>query len=459
MGWAKIIQNDGTYKLVFFPKFGPVSVNNLLTETALRTVLLGLSDPVDHEELITALIEADLVVPSDGGSENNLSPTLFERGQNMLAKVLAFAGRAYMASAPVMALGAMSAASTLGGAAVGSPTYLVTDETKFARTAPDAPLKANGSWGSLFGYSSTSGAQNTVGGQGPTYSFYAENCTAFDISCYSGGTVTRALRLRVNGEWAQEADYVTTAWGGGRCYIKFTLPASTTGLFELSVETTLTVLGMNIVATSVSAPDTSADIKGEMWWDSYAVGGAAWTNSIWAAPARLLMESFGVTDPVPQGRASQGWVNLIDDRNILQRIGLDAGFAIADPHFSAMCNSVNDRDEDIPTVAANMALGVQALQTAYPDSWIPVIIGLDTAVDGFPAGALDSMWDACSAVADNRTLMIDGRSWPKISMTGTLPNGKAHDSIDGVHPGPNERALLRTLVRAAYIAALQAALA
>lgn len=373
------------------------------------------------------------------------------RRQQMLAAAEGFTGRIYMASAPTMTLGGAGSASTLGGAAVGSPTYLMTDETKFARTAPDAPLKANASWGSLFGYSSTSGAQNTVGGQGPTYSFYAENCTAFDISCYSGGTLPRAFRLRINGEWAQEADYLTASWGGGRRYIKFDLPASTTGLFELSLETTLTALGMNIAATSVSAPDTSNDIKGEMWWDSYAVGGASWTNSIWAAPARLFMESFGVRDPIPQGRASQGWVNLIDDRNILQRIGLDAGFAISDPHFSAMCNSVNDRDEDIPTVAANMALGVQALQAAYPNSWVPVFIGFDTAVDGFPAGALDAMWDACSAVADARTLMIDGRAWPKVSMTGD------GDSDDGVHYGENEREVARALARSAFIATLQAA--
>jgi hypothetical protein len=189
-----------------------------------------------------------------------------------------------------------------------------------------------------------------------------------------------------------------------------------------------------------------------MWWDSYGAGGAAWTNSIWAAPARLFMEAFGVRDPIPQGRASQGWVNLVDSRNILQRIELDKNFAIADPHVTFMCNSVNDRDEDIPTVAANMALGVQALQAAYPNSWVGVIVGFDTAVDGFPAGALDAMWNACSAVADSRTLMIDGRSWPKISTT--IPG----DSIDGVHPGPNERVQLTTLARAAYIAALEAAL-
>lgn len=390
-------------------------------------------------------------VEAIGATVSLASDILGQRRQEMLAAAEGFTGRTYMASAPTMTLGTLGAASTLGGAAVGSPTYLMTDETKFARTAPDAPLKANGSWGSLFSYSSTSGAQNTTGGTGAGYAFTAVNCTAFDLSCYSGGTVTRGFRVRVNGAWAQEADLVTASWGGGRCYIKFTFAAAVTGLIEVFAESTMTILGANIAATSVTAPDTSADVKAEMWWDSYGAGGAAWTNSIWAAPARLFMEAFGVRDPIPQGRASQGWVNLVDSRNILQRIDLDKNFAIADPHVTFMCNSVNDRDEDIPTVAANMALGVQALQAAYPDSWVGVIVGFDTAVDGFPAGALDAMWSAVSAVADERTLLIDGRTWPKVSTT--TPG----DSIDGVHPGPNERAELTTLAQAAYIAALEAA--
>lgn len=386
-----------------------------------------------------------------GATVSLASDILGQRRQEMLAAANGFTGRTYMASAPTMTLGTLGAASTLGGAAVDAPTYLMTDETIFARTAPDAPLKPNAAWGSLFSYLSTSGAQNTTGGTGAGYSFTAVDCTAFDLSCYSGGTVTRAFRVRVNGAWAQEADLVTAAWGGGRSYIKFTFAAAVTGLIEVFAESTMTILGANITATSVTAPDTSADVKAEMWWDSYSAGGAAWTNSIWAAPARLFMEAFGVRDPIPQGRASQGWVNLVDSRNILQRIELDKNFAIADPHVTFMCNSVNDRVEDIPTVAANMALGVQALQAAYPNSWVGVIVGFDTAVDGFPAGALDAMWSAVSSVADERTLLIDGRAWPKVSTT--TPG----DSIDGVHPGPNERAELTALAQAAYIAALEAA--
>lgn len=389
------------------------------------------------------------------GGGSSLSPTLITRGAQILSAANSFVKRTYMATAPVMLLGAAGAVSSINGAGLATPVDLVSDATKFAKTAPTGP---NSTWGEIFRYSSQSGAdRNSAGGIGNGYARYVVNCSAFDISIYSGGSLARNVRIRVNGEWAQDVDYVTEAFSARR-YLKFTFAVPVTGLIEIFVDSTLTVMGMNFAADSASLPDTSNDIRAEMWGDSYMAGGGAWATSIWSPPLRLFMEAMGVRNPVPQGRAGQGWDATVDSRTILDRMVLDIGYALPDPHFAGTYVSVNDRGNNIAAAASRIAQAVQLLQATYPNSWIPVFFGFDTAVSGFAAGDMDAMFAAVAAVADNRTLLLDGRSWDKVANSGTLPTRATHDSSDTVHPGDNESAYFWPGMKSLFIGALQAKL-
>jgi hypothetical protein len=268
------------------------------------------------------------------------------------------------------------------------------------------------------------------------------------------------FRVRVNGQWTQTADYdlsTTTpaVQAGGRHYVRLNFVTPVTGLIECFFDGNLNVGGFNWTADSLSLP--AADTyRGEIWSDNFGAGNANYP--IRRTPMQHFGARMGLRDPVIQARAGNGWAYGPNITH-LDRINLDAGVVATDFNFVALMNSVNDIGQTRATIVNNFVAGLQKAQATYSAAtWVPCFVGLDRANSPQAAGDFAAIIAGLEAVADPRTLVIDISGLPKVTNTGTLPNGELHDSYDNVYPGQNESAYLAEQMALMFVAALEARL-
>lgn len=408
--------------------------------------------------LVRPLVRPLANVLTLGGA--TLSATLIAKAEKIIAGQDAYSGVSNMSSAPTLSLGSTGGASTINGNSLNSPQFLITDETRFLGTGGDNWTVHSS--GSAFGYTEGISSQSGLvidGGQGWGFATQVTGTLqAFDIGFRGNATAIR-WRVRINGEWAQTADYSSAVSSGARAYAKCTLASGIVDpLVEVFFDQNVYVVGMNFTTgCTLAAPSRASNVTAEIWWDSYAKGNTGW--NLRDTPAQLFGQKLGVRDICCQGRAGQGYVAQQDSRTIAGRISLDKAFANPTYDLVVMPNSVNDNAQDYATVAANMVMGLQTLQVAYPDTWLFVPVGFSASGADVNSTEIATMVAALNAAADNRTIVIDGTSWPQVTNTGTLPDMSSHDSPDNVHPGPNETNYLTDLMVSTLIASLVGAIA
>lgn len=380
------------------------------------------------------------------GGGSGLSPAMKARIQALIDAANGYAAPTTGASPPTMLVGTGFANSTINSATLAAPSHLLNDVAKFARLSPLAANGVNGygaSYATWDGSTSVFATGRTSGGSGYRYAFRNTAAfTALDMALRGFGSPP--IRIRVNGEWVQAADFAPAL--SGTHYVKFTWGSAVAinSLIEVFVSSLFICMGMNISAGSIAAPTETSPIS-EVWGDSYVAGGYTGASAMNSSLGFQLAEQFG-TRGLMQGRGGQGYVTLVDSRTINQRMVLDAGYSQTNPDLVTMFNSVNDYAQTPATVAANMVTGLQLLQAKYPLSPVLVTVGIDKATSGFAAGALDTIYAAMLAAKDARTFLVDGRSFPKIV------------GPDGTHPTAAERDTLIGLIKSAALSQWMTAL-
>jgi hypothetical protein len=375
----------------------------------------------------------------------------------------AYSAPTNMTTAPTAAMGTAGAISTLNSAALNSPSYLVTDNTKFRQ--PANAWTAAGS-GVLFGSTPALSSQSSGlfdGGQGWSLAFQTTGLTAFDmmLTGFAGGN--RKFAVRVNGQWAQTADFSLALATGTRAYAKVTMNQTVTGLVEVFFDTSFYIAGMNVNAgATLTAPTTdTAKPIGVIWGDSFTHGNTGYTTH--SQPGFLFLQKLGVVRPDLMGRSGQGYVLQTDSRNIQDRVPLDAARLVQDAEIAVAYGSVNDNAQVAGSIQTAAATMVTNLRTAHPNAWV-VIYSSFSGVNGPMYGARNSAFrDGALSAADSRTIVIDTEAagWEQITnVANALPGGYGnHDSPDGVHPGPNETAYLTDLMKSSLLTRLAAAIA
>jgi len=392
-----------------------------------------------------------------GSLPDALSAELVSRAEAIIAAADAYSYPGDLASAPTVSVGTTGANSTLNSASVNSPTYSIDNAAHVWRMGPLAAYSGNEAFGWTGAWVTKSGTRSP-GGAGIAYSFQATNLTAFDIMMT--GNAARVFRVRVNGSWAHADQTVNFS---GRAYVKVTFASPVSGTIDICLDALTPIKGVNIDGGATWGGPANPVLMASIFGDSYTQGNSGWT--IRGTPAQRFGEKMGIQNIVPHGASGQGYATLVDGEYIHTRIAKDAGYiqdqlGRDDPHFVVAYGSVNDRGGDTATIAANIATGIQSLQSAYPDSWVIFFASFNTTA-GTPFSSADiaAFKAEADGVADARTLVIDTTDWEEVSQTGTLPGGYgSHDSPDGVHPGPNETEYLTDLMVSSAVAALEAAI-
>lgn len=387
-----------------------------------------------------------------------LSAAMRARALKIVNAAQAYTTRTNMASPPTVTTTAAFAASTVTG------DGRATDNPKYTLDSPlirvTGPLRLNAVYaGDYGGWTTTSALFDGGDGWGVACK---TNSSAIELSYSQNGAASlpNKMRLRVNGQWAQTADYsLFTTSDFSSHYVKIDFGSTAERVIEIFLQNLSAPFGINTAsgATMALPPVAGTDVSGAFFGDSYVTGNTPGLSNIRNTTAQAVGEIMGIPDIIPFGRGGQGFVKTADGRTIDQRIALDAA-RISAPDIVFVSASLNDWNQTAATLQANFAAGITSLKSAYPSQSTFIV-----ALTGFSAdnGVLDAPHYAAAlngalSVADARVLVIDTSTWPKVSTTGTLPNAAAHDSTDGTHPGPNETAYLSGLVKTAVIAALKA---
>lgn len=375
--------------------------------------------------------------------------------QKIINAANAFTPRTVMSSPPTITRSADFASSTIGGGDAGTPTIAPNDSRIRSTSVLINQFSAwYGGW--------TVDDIHVDGGDGFGYGLVT-NSRTIEISLGFGDNLQ--IQMRVNGQWISATD--TALFSGTPSFnprfITFDFGSTATRTIEFFLRHSQDCRGINLVAGATFSLPTvnTTDVNAAMFGDSYVeANGGTWTLK--TSPSQDFGEIMGVVDIVPCGRSNQGYVLARDSHTISSRMVSDSAL-MTKPTFDVIYahGSVNDWNQSATTLQTNIATGIAALMAAFPNTWIVLFSSFKTQNSTIDATHNAAIVNGAMSVADLRTIVIDTQalSWPVIAATsGTLPNGDAHASADGVHPdNVKERPYLtQTLMKPAVIAALKA---
>lgn len=395
-------------------------------------------------------------IVSGGTTTINVSSNLMSSASRILAAAGNYVTRIVSASPPTITVGASGGSSTIsGGGSAGFPNILGND----ARIRTTGPVQSI--FSSYFG-AWTNDDILLDGGDGWGVGFQTNSANVeFSVS---SGIDGQAVRIRINDQWISATDTLlfTTADFGFHL-VKIAFGSTAERKVEIFLRHSTDFGGINLVAgATLQLPATDAyNVKAEYFGDSYIEANSG--IGVRSNFGQVFGEVMGVADQVPRGRSNQGWVLQRDGRTIGSRMVTDTAFtSSADIYY---CHgSINDKNQSISTLTANVTTGISSLMTQRPNAWIVCFSGFRTQNDANDFAHAKAFCDGVVAAAggDPRVILIDtwASGWPIVAATtGTLPDGTLHDSSEGDHPGPNEtRYLTQILCKPAVMAAMSAIL-
>lgn len=396
------------------------------------------------------------------GAGTPIDPALKASAQRIIDGYNGYTPRTTMGVAPIMQVGTTYGNTLIPGNVnnVEAPMYR-SDSVSVSATGP--LLQANPGFlpSGMFGNWLTPGIAPNYrdGGSGQmrglrTNSRYVEICVNFS----SVPDPTNKVYLRVNGQWAQAGDYTMFAKpGDDQPYpVRFDLGSTAQRDVEFFLPFNGNIFGFNVVTGSTVAPIPPQATRGSGWGDSYVMGGYAGQGNLKQTFFQEVADRLGCSDPVPEGLGNQGYVTQVNSRTIGNRITDDAG-KILNLYWTLGYFSINDFAQPQATVISATLAGLAGLQAQMPfDAWIFWFPGFRASTAPTQA-RYNAYLSALNGAKDGRTLVIDTTDVLWVATTGLLPNGQTHDSADGVHPGPNEVAYMKSELSARMIAALKTA--
>lgn len=395
-----------------------------------------------------------------GWSHGVLSSALIASATKIVNAANNYVAPTILGSPPSLTVGAAFGASMISGISnlADNPTVVITD-ARLALTGPIAQIvpgvEAQGWTGA---WTSLSSSSLVAGGDGWGCRFQT-NSRFIELSSVFDSLGSNALaRLMVNNAWAQASDYTLFSSADfSPHYALWDLGVGAPNTIGIFVGGGAAPVGINLtVGATLTLPSaTPLQPTAAFWGDSYIAGNFPGELNIRNTMAEAFGQIMGVVDIVPEGVGGQGYVTTVNSLTIMSRMLSDPS-RISQPDIVYAMGSLNDRSQTAATVQANISTGLSSLQNKFIGSWIVFFTGF-TGVSAPVDGAhFTAALAGASAVADSRTIIIDTSGYPAMNTTGTLPNSQPHDSVDGVHPGPNEMAYLTSTMKPAIVAAIKA---